>query len=118
MREGGVPPRKFAARVPHADFVDIVDGKGGAPPQQRAPCSRRRIKCIFLRARVSTLSTNSAKPRLVRPSTARIVDDWRAVPIDIIDNRSSGRSSSAAPPRSSGALPGVSARRTAAPLPA
>ena len=29
----------------------------------------------------------------VRPSTARIVDDWRAVPIDIIDNRSSGRSS-------------------------
>jgi hypothetical protein len=33
------------------------------------------------------------KPRFVRPSSARIVDDWRAVPIDIIDNRSSGGSS-------------------------
>src|SRR5262249_46142302 len=49
---------------------------------------------------------------------ARIVDDRRALHIDIIDNRSSGGSSLNAPPRPSGAPPHVSALRTAAPLPA
>jgi predicted secreted protein len=46
------------------------------------------MRCIFVRARVLTLSTNLAKPHFVRRSVARIVDDWRAVRIDIIDNRS------------------------------
>jgi hypothetical protein len=49
--------------------------------------------CICLCARVSTLSTNAAKLHFIRPSAARIVDDLCAARVDIIDNRSSGRSS-------------------------
>src|SRR5262249_57424479 len=51
------------------------------------------------RARVSTLSTNVARPSFCKAFRARMVDDWRALHIDIIDNRSSGGSSLGARPR-------------------
>ena len=60
MREGA-SPRKFAARVPHADFVDIVDGNGGAlaPLARKSHPGGKKIRkegrFIFLRTRIDII---------------------------------------------------------------
>ena len=54
MREGAFSG-KFAARVPHADFVDIVDGKGGAAPAARPMLQKGDKMYLSSRTRIDII---------------------------------------------------------------